>query len=37
MDILVPLTENHEYKRVYARGKARCARRLCCIACVIKR
>lgn len=22
MDILVPLTENHEYKRVYARGKS---------------
>ena len=35
MDILVPLTENHEYKRVYARGKS--AVRLCCIACAIKR
>lgn len=22
MDILVPLTEKHEYKRVYARGKS---------------
>lgn len=37
MDILVPLTENHEYKRVYARGKSAVRRRLCCIACAIKR
>ncbi len=29
MDILVPLTENHEYKRVYARGNA--VRRACAV------